>query len=315
MSGPILPSCLLHHSTGCCPDDPSQSPGFEACYSSRVPELSVLQAGLLLLAVAAVAFLYSSVGHGGATGYLAVAALAGLTPAVARPGALWMNCFVAGVAFWRFQRAGFFELRLFGTLSAASVPCAWLGSRLELEGRAYAWVLGVALLAAGWFLGRGIRSGPADRTPPRGPAAPIASAPRGEGSDPGPDGNVACVENRPVLWIWLAGGGLGFLAGLTGIGGGVFLTPLLIFLRWTPVKTAGGISALFIVVNSVAGLAGLGHKALVWQPPFIAAIVLGVASALAGTHCGVVRWRTMGFRRALATVLWIAAAKLMLTGK
>jgi len=110
-----------------------------------------------------------------------------------------------------------------------------------------------------------------------------------------------------------AGAGLGFLAGLTGIGGGVFLTPLLIFLRWTPAKTAGGISALFIVVNSAAGLAGLGGEALIWQLGFLGAIILGIAGALLGTHVGVKRWRSVGFRRALAAVLWIAAVKLILT--
>ena len=118
-----------------------------------------------------------------------------------------------------------------------------------------------------------------------------------------------------VVLAVLAGGGLGFLAGLTGIGGGVFLTPLLIFLNWTPAKVAGGISALFIVVNSVAGLVGLGGKALIWQPVFVGAVVVGVAGALLGTHLGVNRWRTVAFRRALASVLWIAAGKLMLAGK
>jgi uncharacterized protein len=252
-----------------------------------VPDLSIMQTVLLLSAIAVVAFLYSSVGHGGATGYLAVAALLGLTPAVARPGALWMNCAVASIAFWRFQRAGFFDWKIFWLLAAASIPCAWLGSRLHLEGTAYALVLGGALLAAGWFLGWGRRAS-TDVLPP-----------------------------RPVLWplTVLAGGGLGFLAGLTGIGGGVFLTPLLIFLNWTPAKVAGGISALFIVVNSVAGLVGLGGKALVWQPVFIGGVTVGVAGALLGTHLGVNRWRTTTFRRALASVLWIAAGKLILTGK
>ena len=113
----------------------------------------------------------------------------------------------------------------------------------------------------------------------------------------------------------LAGGGLGFLAGLTGIGGGVFLTPLLIFLNWTPAKTAGGISALFIVVNSISGLVGLGERAWVAEPVFFGAIVLGLIGALLGTHLGVNRWRNQGFRRALAVVLWIAATKLLITGK
>jgi len=240
----------------------------------------------LPLAVGVVAFLYSAVGHGGATGYLAAAALLGLSPVVARPGALWMNCVVAGIAFLRFSRAGFFDGKVFGSLAVASVPAAWLGSRMHLEGRGYALVLGAALLAAGWFLGWGRR-------------------------------NQETIATRPVGLpvALLAGGGLGFLAGLTGIGGGVFLTPLLIFLNWTPAKVAGGISALFIVVNSIAGLAGLGSKAWVWQPMFMGAIVLGIAGALLGTHYGVSRWRTTTIRSALAVVLWVASAKLILTGK
>ena len=250
-----------------------------------MPELSTIQNVLLLAAIGAVAFLYSSVGHGGATGYLAVAALVGLAPAVARPGALWMNCVVATIAFWRFQRAGFFDCQLFWRLASASIPCAWLGSRMRLEGRPYYIVLALALLAAGWFLATGRRSEP-DR-PPR--------------------------ETHLALAL-VAGGALGLLAGLTGIGGGVFLTPLLIFLNWAPAKVAGGISALFILVNSLAGLAALGKQALIWQPVFVLAVAIGVTGALLGTWLGVNRWRTVAFRRALAGVLWLAAGKLLLTG-
>ncbi|HPC58319.1 MAG TPA: sulfite exporter TauE/SafE family protein [Candidatus Paceibacterota bacterium] len=251
-----------------------------------MPDLSITQTGLLLAAVGLVAVLYSSVGHGGATGYLAVAALCGLSPAVARAGALWLNCCVAGIAFWRFQRAGFFDAHIFWPLAAASVPLAWLGSQVHLDGRLHGLLLGAALLAAGWVLGWGKRDS-------------------GEG------------QRRPLSWpvVLLVGGVLGWLAGLTGIGGGVFLTPLLIFLRWTPAKVAGGISALFILVNSLAGLAGLGPKALIWQPGFVGAVGLAAAGAWLGTQQGVNRWKGEAFRRALAGVLWIAAAKLLLTGK
>ena len=249
-------------------------------------ELSTIQLTLLLAAIGAVALLYSSVGHGGATGYLAVMALLGIAPAVARPGALWMNCFVASIAFWRFWRAGFFDARLFAPLAAASIPLAWLGSRMHMEGRAYAVVLGVALLAAGWILGWGRRE--ADDAPVKPARLPL---------------------------VFIAGGVLGMLAGVTGIGGGVFLTPLVIFLHWSSAKTAGGISALFILVNSLAGLAGLGRHALIWHPAFLLAVAVGVAGALLGTRLGVNRWRTDTFRRALAVVLWIAAGKLLLTGK
>ena len=157
---------------------------------------------------------------------------------------------------------------------------------MHLEGRAYALVLGLTLLGAGWLLGWGRRPQENETTRPL---------------------------NLPLALV--TGGALGLLAGLTGIGGGVFLTPLLIFLRWTPAKTAGGISALFIVVNSVAGLIGLGQKALIWEPAYVAAPVIAVAAALVGTHFSVKCWSQPVFRRVLAVVLWIAALKLLLTGK
>lgn len=241
---------------------------------------------ILPFAVGAVAFLYSSVGHGGATGYLAVAALLGLSPVVARPGALWMNCCVAGIAFWRFRRNDFFDGKVFWPLATASIPCAWLGSRMHLEGWVYAVVLGVALIAAGWLLGWGKRD-----------SVEISTQ----------------ASRWPVALV--TGGSIGLLAGLTGIGGGVFLTPLLILFKWTPAKVAGGISALFIVVNSAAGLAGLGEKALVWDPIFLATVVFGIIGALLGTYFGVRRWPAARFRQALAIVLWIAGIKLIATGR
>jgi uncharacterized membrane protein YfcA len=251
-----------------------------------VLDLTTIGLILLLAAITGVAFLYSSVGHGGATGYLAAAALLGLAPEIARPGALWLNCVVASIAFWRFRSAGHFDRRIFLSFAIASVPLAWLGSQMHLTGRAYGVTLGLTLGAAGMLLA--MRSAVPDGT--------------------------AVAAPRPAIAL-LVGGALGFLAGLTGIGGGVFLTPLLIFLRWTPAKTAGGVSALFILVNSVAGLAGLGKAAMHWQPVAIIAPVLGAAGALAGTYWGVCRWAPPAFRRALAIVLWIAAAKLLLTGK
>lgn len=251
-----------------------------------MPDLGTAQLIVLLAAIPAVAFLYSSVGHGGATGYLAVAALIGLAPSIARPGALWLNCIVASVAFWRFQSAGHFNGRLFLMLAIASVPMAWLGSKAQLGGRAYGLVLGLALGAAGVLLAmRSTDPAVNEAKPPQRAVAP----------------GIGAV--------------LGLLAGLTGIGGGVFLTPLLIFLRWTPAKTAGGISALFILVNSLAGLLGLGKAALNWEPVALIAPGLGAGGALAGTWFGVKRWAPPAFRRALALVLWIAAGKLLLTGK
>lgn len=243
-------------------------------------ELSGLQISLLLAAIGVVALLYSSVGHGGATGYLAVMSLIGVSPVLARPGALWMNVFVASVAFWRFHKSGLFDARIFVPLACASIPMAWLGSRLHLDGRAYSVVLGLALLSAGWLMGWGRRK-------------------------------TDDVETRPVALPMAlgVGAGLGFLAGMTGVGGGVYLTPLLIFLRWTPAKMAGGISALFIVVNSIAGLVGLGKDAMIWEPVYMIAPVIGVVAAFLGTYLSVLRWNSMTFRRVLAVVLWVAAIK------
>ncbi|HNQ73124.1 MAG TPA: sulfite exporter TauE/SafE family protein [Verrucomicrobiota bacterium] len=258
----------------------------DATTMEDMSEPTHIQMLVLPAVVGLIAFLYSSVGHGGATGYLAAAALLGFPPAVARPGALWLNCIVAGIAFFRFSRAGFFDRKIFWSLAVVSIPAAWLGSRLHLEGRGYAYTLGGALFTAGWFLGWGGRETAEDQ--PRPIALPVALA---------------------------TGGGLGFLAGVTGLGGGVFLTPLLIFLQWAPAKVAGGVSALFIVVTSSAGLAGLGAGALIWHPFFISAVTLGAMGALLGTYYGVKRWRPLVFRRTLAIVLWIVSAKLFLTGK
>jgi uncharacterized membrane protein YfcA len=237
---------------------------------------------VLAVAVSAVAFLYSSVGHGGATGYLAVLALLGVTPDSARSTALLANCFVAGVAWWRFGRAGHFDRRVFLPLAAASVPCAWLGSRVVLPPSTYGVLLGAVLIAAGLFLLA--RRTTTEGVSLRAPNVPLALA---------------------------AGAGLGLLAGLTGIGGGVFLSPLLLFLRWVKPKTSGGIAAAFIVLNSIAGLIGLGSRLTEASLPLLALALPATAAALLGTYFGVRRWSDAAFSRALAIVLMIAGGKLL----
>lgn len=245
-------------------------------------ELSAIAWIALTAAIVVVAFLYSSVGHGGATGYLAVLALAGVAPDSARAAALLTNCFVAGVAWWRFSRAGHFNRRVLLLLVATSVPCAWLGSRVELSRSTYGVLLGGVLVAAGvCLLTRRVA----------------------------PDGTALREPNVPLALG--AGAGLGLLAGLTGIGGGVFLSPLLLWLRWVPVKTTGGIAAAFIVLNSVAGLAGLGTRAIGAGLPLLALGLPATAAALLGTHFGVRRWSVATFGRVLALVLVLAGGKLL----
>lgn len=197
-----------------------------------------------------------------------------------------MNCVVAGIAFWRFQQARCFDTKVFWPLATASMPCAWLGSQMHLSSRGYGLVLAVVLCAVGLLL------------------VWRKAEPQEMSGRP--------VKLAPAL---LLGGVLGLLAGMTGIGGGVFLTPVLILLHWAPNKVAAGVSALFIVVNSVAGLVGLGAEAFVWQPVYAWAVALGIGGALLGTQLSLTTWRPQAFRGALAAVLWLAAGKLALTGK
>lgn len=236
----------------------------------------------LTAAVVAVAFVYSSVGHGGATGYLVVLALAGVTPDSARATALLTNCLVAGLGWWRFSRAGHFNLRVLLPLAATSVPCAWLGGRVAMPLSAYIPLLGAVLIAAGFSL-----------LTHRGAIDDFALRP--------PRVGLALV----------AGAVLGLLAGLTGIGGGVFLSPLLLFLRWVPVKTTGGIAAAFIVLNSLAGLAGLGSRMTGVEWRLFALALPAGGAALLGTHLGARRWSATAFGRVLALVLVFAGGRLL----
>jgi uncharacterized protein len=247
-------------------------------------DLSPIQIGLLLAAVFVVAFVYSSVGHGGATGYLAALVLVGVAPASARVAVLMANVLVAGIAWWRFRQAGHFDWRVLLTFAVVSVPCAWLGSRVHISPQIYKIVLGAMLTAAGLVL--------------------LLRA-RWQTDD------VALHEFFLPLAL-LIGAGLGFLAGLTGIGGGVFLSPLLYVFRWVKPKTTGGIAAGFIVLNSLAGLAGTGWEKIIHVGPLLWLTLPAVLGALLGTHFGARRWSSVTFSRVLAGVLIFAGGKLLI---
>lgn len=237
-------------------------------------------AALMLLA----AMLYSSVGHAGASGYLAVMALAGIAPATMKPTALALNIVVALIATWKFQRAGAFSWRLFAPLAVAAVPLAYLGGRITLPSDAYRMLVGAVLVYA------------ALRT--------LVTA--RQASDP-----PVATPSTPVLV--LAGGALGFLAGLTGVGGGIFLSPLLLFLRWAPIRTISGVSAAFILVNSIAGLAGAAAHGVSLHPAWplwAGAVVIG---GLIGAEFGSRRLGNPVIQRLLAAVLVVAGLKLIAT--
>jgi uncharacterized membrane protein YfcA len=237
---------------------------------------------LLFVAVGLIAFLYSSVGHAGASGYIATMTLFGLAPTVIRPTALILNILVASIGTYQFWRAGHFSWKLFWPFALLSVPAAYVGGYLQPSASVLRILIGVVLLfSAARLLFR--RSDP-PRTEP--PSQPVAIS---------------------------VGAGLGFLSGLTGTGGGIFLTPLLLFCKWAHIRQAAAVSALFIWVNSIAGLVGYFTK--VRSIPSLglilaAAAIIGgiVGSKLGSRHFAV---RVISFL--LATVLLIAGIKLIFT--
>jgi uncharacterized membrane protein YfcA len=239
---------------------------------------NLLLAALILVA----ALLYSSVGHAGASGYLAVMALWGIAPETMKPTALTLNILVASIAALKFYRAGCFSWPLFWPFAVTSIPFSFLGGSLSPESSLYRPVLGLVLLYS---------------------AVRLVALGRAEDR-----------ETRPFpLWVGLlAGAVIGLLSGLTGVGGGIFLSPLLLVMRWAPTKVTAGVSALFILVNSISGLAG--HLASVSHLP--ATLPLLVVAAGTGGWIG----STYGSRRLppyrlrwlLAAVLVVAGLKLLL---
>lgn len=246
--------------------------------------MDALHAGVLTVLIFIAALLYSSVGHAGASGYLAAMALLGVAPTVMRPTALALNVAVALIASVKYIRAGYFSWSLFWPFAVASVPAAYFGGRLGLPSPVYKAILGVVLLFAAWRLFRTARQGDSDAIRP---------------------------PHRAAALFW--GGVIGVLAGLTGVGGGIFLSPLMLLMKWARTRESSGVAALFILVNSMAALLGdpasLGRvtgEIALWMP----AAVLG---GWIGAEYGSKRLATPLLRQCLAAVLVVAGLKLIAT--
>ena len=236
----------------------------------------------LTLAILLVAFLYSCVGHAGASGYIAVMTLFSLAPTDIKPTALMLNILVASIGTWQFWRAGHFSWKLFWPFAVLAIPMAFVGGYLNLPTHVFKMLVGVVLLvSAARFLFK-----PSDDS----------------------------VKSEPKRAVAISlGAGLGLLSGLTGTGGGIFLTPLLLSKHWATAKNAAAVSALFILVNSISGLLGNISSTQRFPSFGIALAIAAITGGTAGSYFGSRKFDHTLIKRLLALVLIIAGVKLILT--
>ena len=230
-----------------------------------------------------VAFLYAGVGHGGASGYLALMALFAFPVDVMKPTALLLNLLVSLTAFIQYRKGGFFNTRLFLPFAIASVPMAFLGGWIEVDAVLYRKMLGILLLL---------------------PALRFLLF---------DDGRFRTGRPVDMHASLIIGGIIGFLSGLIGIGGGILLSPILLMLGWTDQKQTAALSAPFILVNSIAGLAGQMANGVRIGPETIAPVAVAFTGGLVGAWLGANRLDSSTIRRMLALVLLVAAWKLLFT--
>lgn len=238
---------------------------------------------LLCFLVFGVAFLYASVGHGGASGYLALMALFGFAPEQMKSTALLLNMVVSLIAFIQFLRCGNFKWELFFPLAAASIPLAFLGGLTPVHDQTFRLVLGILLFMA--FV-------------------------RFAGLLPG----YQIINLKPTLGMLIVCGAvIGYLSGLTGIGGGVILSPLMLLLGWAKMKEVAAISALFILLNSASGMGGLLIRGIDVETPFILWVLCAISGGILGSYLGAQKFDAGVLRKILAVVLLIASLKLIFT--
>lgn len=230
-----------------------------------------------------VAFLYSSVGHGGASGYLALMALFSITPEVMKPTALLLNLFVSLTSFIQFYRGKHFNWKLFLPFAITSVPMAYLGGLMTLHDSIYKKILGILLII------------PIIRF--------LFFA------------NIKVDELRkPNIYLSLViGAAIGFLSGLIGIGGGIILSPILLLLKWANMKQTAAISAIFIFVNSLSGLAGQLQKGINFSTDMYAYVAVAFVGGICGAYFGALKFKQNILQYMLAVVLIIASYKLLFT--
>ncbi|WP_262147290.1 sulfite exporter TauE/SafE family protein [Chryseobacterium foetidum] len=230
-----------------------------------------------------VAFLYAAVGHGGASGYLALMALYGVVPEEMKPTALVLNLFVSLTSFIQYYRGGYFSKKLFIPIAAASIPLAFIGGMITVEENIYKRILGILLLfpVIRFFFFKNV------------------------------DDSELKPHNTTIAVV--TGGVVGLLSGMIGIGGGIILSPILLLLHWTNQKQTAAISAAFIFVNSVAGLGGMVTQGISFTGDMVMYIVVAFTGGLLGAYLGSKKFNQNVLKYVLATVLLMASYKLLLT--
>lgn len=235
---------------------------------------------LFLTILIVIAFLYSSIGHGGASGYLGLMALFSISPMLMRSSALILNLFVAGVAFISYYRGGYFKSKILIPFIITSIPMAFLGAMVNIDPKLYKIILGIFLLIAVLRI--------------------ILIKPK----------NNAIIDQIPWIPALLIGAGLGFFSGMIGIGGGIILSPLLILFKWANIKEAAAVSAIFIFLNSSAGLLGIIQTGYIGNPEIIIWIIAAFAGGLLGSYTGSFKFSSLKLQYILASVLIMASFKL-----
>ncbi|WP_461302123.1 sulfite exporter TauE/SafE family protein [Aureisphaera sp.] len=236
-----------------------------------------------LVILPVVAFLYASVGHGGASGYLALMAIFSFAPEVMKSTALLLNLFVAAIAFVHYYRAGYFNKKLFLSFAIASVPLAFLGGMIEVDASIYKKILGVLLIFAILKMLNVF-------------------------------GKESSIIREVKVWQGLLVGGLiGFFSGLIGIGGGIILSPVILLLHWGKMKEAAAVSALFIWVNSGAGLIGQFSNGVRLSSLSLVLVGIAILGGFFGSYVGSKKLNNKHLRHLLAIVLIVASFKLFVT--
>lgn len=240
-----------------------------------------MEFGFIFLIIV-IAFLYASIGHGGASGYLALMAIFSIDPILMRSSALTLNLFVAGISFYAYYRGGFFKFRVLLPFIITSIPMAFLGANIHIDARVYKIILGLFLIIA--------------------VARMLIIKPRSKES----------IKLPPVIPAMAIGAGLGLFSGMIGIGGGIILSPILILSGWANVKQAAAVSAIFIFLNSSAGLMGLASAGFSGNPNIAVWITAAFAGGLMGSLAGSFKISNLRLQYILAFVLILASIKLFI---